>query len=305
VANAFTTTYLLESLKRRGMLPTTSETLDAEDFLLTADGEMQSYILPLLLSVREEYLVAEKDISIVSGTASYDIPARAVGSKLREVRILSGSDYVALSRIEPERVETTAASAYPGGYKIQGNKLVLVPTPNTSGTLRVTYFQRPNRLVGTTSVGEITAINTGTGVVTCSDIPTTFTTSLTYDFIKGTPGFDSLNIDKACTAVTTGASGTITFATANLPSDLAVGDFVCLAQESPIPQIPVELHPLLAQRVTAKCLEALGDDKAVLAMQVSEEMRKGALTLLENRVEGAPRIIVNKYGPGYVGRRWY
>lgn len=303
--NYHTTTYLLASLKRRGMIPSTDEALATADFLALADEELQTYVVPLLMSVREEYLVAAKDHTITADDTTYAIPTRAIGGKLRDVAISDSSgQFHSLSRIEPERAADYGTTGGPNGYKLQNNSVVLVPgASGSSDTLRLTYFQRPNRLVATSAVGEITAINTATRVVTCSNVPTTFTTSETYDLVKGTPGFENHAIDQAVSASVTGASGTVTFSS-TLPEDLAVGDFVCLAGESPVPQVPVELHPLLNQRVAFKVQEALGDPKAGLAKQVCDEMKKNVMTLLTPRSEGSARLIINRYGPGFGrGRR--
>lgn len=305
MANAFTTTVLLlPALKRRGLLPSTVETLANSDYLELADGELQAMIVPLIMSVREEYFVTTLDTTLISGTASYNIPPRAIGGKLRDVLISDASSgFRQLDRIEPERVGNYGStSGGPIGYKLEGNYVVMVPSPGSNaGTLRQTYFIRPGRLVESTGAGEITGI--AGSVITCSNVPTTFTTSLRFDLQKGTPGFQNLAIDRAISAVTTGAGGTVTLSAAP-PSELVIGDFVCLANESVIPQIPVEFHPLLAERVVFKALEALGDPKAVVAKQVADEMSTRALTLATPRSEGSARVIINPYGPGWGrGRR--
>lgn len=297
MANAFTSTELLASLKRRGLIPTSANSFAASDFFKIVDDETQTYVLPILMSVREEFLVAYDDVTIVSGTSDYNIPERAVGSKLREVAVADGNGgFLSLSRIELDNVsDFNAVSGATNSFYLRGNKVVLVGTP-TAGTLRLYYYQRPNRVVATTAVGEITALNTVTGVLTLSmAAPTTFTVGVTYDLVRGKSGFDTQAKDLTPTAV--GASS-ITFAAANLPTGLAVGDYVCLAQETPIAQVPVELHPLLAERVTATVLHALGDEKAGAAYKVAEDMEKRILKLLTQRTEGSSRYVVNRFGVG-------
>jgi hypothetical protein len=181
-------------------------------------------------------------------------------------------------------------------YVLEGNKLVL-KSSTTSGILRMRYFIRPNRLVTTDSVGEITAINTTTHVVTVSVLPSTFITSVTYDLVKGKPGFDTLAMDQSVSAVGT---NTLTFST--LPTGLAVGDFVCLAGESPVVQAPVELHPLTVQRTVVAGLAGLGDAKVKVAAEMAEQMKTMALSLLSPRIVNAPKVIVNRNGPGWKRR---
>lgn len=293
-ANPYTTTYLLASLRRRGMIPSTDEALATADFLAFADEELQTEVVQVLLAAREEYLVSKipYDQTIVSGTTTYAIPPRAIGGKLRQVLTVdSNGDECPLTRVEPEHSGSDA------GYMFEGNTIELTSTQIT-GTLRQTYFMRPNRLVATTAVGLISAINTGTGVITCN-VPSTFTTSERFDFVKGTPGFECLAIDKTPSAV---GGASITFSTSDLPSGLAVGDYVCLAGESPIPQIPVELHPFLSQRIVVRALEALGDPKAAVAEKTADRLRARAVSLIAPRDQGARRVIINRNGPGIRGR---
>lgn len=302
MAQDFTTTGLLASLKRRGMLPSTTETLSTTDFLAIATEELQTYVLKVLLAVREEYAVATYDLAITSGTSTYVLPSRAVGGKLRNACLLDSNGLVSspLNRLEPERVIQNSSSGDVAGYYLQGDDIIFVPTPAASATVRLTYFRRPSALIATTGAGVVTSINTGTKVVTASGgYPATFLTTATFDLVRAQPPFKVMGQDLAIT----NATGTTLTFTATLPTGLAVGDYVCLAGESPVPQIPVELHPLLSQRVVYKCLEALGDDKSVLAEQAADKMRMDLLTFLTPRVEGASRPIVNYNGPGFRRRR--
>jgi hypothetical protein len=302
--NTYTTTYLLASLKRRGMIPSTAGTLTDADFLEMANEELQGATVEALMSLSEEYLVTTKDETIVSGTAAYAIPTRAVDAVLRDVLISDGSSggYRSLPRIEPEREEEYTNSGGVQGYKVEGNYVVLIPSPTNSGTLRLKYPARPNRLVALTAVREITAINTGTKTVTVAAIPNTFTTSATYDLVKGTPHFDSLAIDQSVTV----ASGTSITFTNTLPTSLAVGDYVCLAGESPIPQVPVGAHQFLAHRVVFVVQEALGNVVAANRAEASAERIRVALQRkIQPRVPGSARIVINRYGPGMGrGRLW-
>lgn len=299
MSNAYTATALLASLKRRGLLPSTTSAFSASDYLKFVDEEIQTFIVPLLLDVREEYLVSTEDITLDSSN-SYFIPERAIAGGLRDASIVDSSGSVfQLARYEPDQLSAfTNSAGNASGFYVQGNSLVLVP-PQASGTLRLSYFCRPNRIVATTEVAEVDSI-VGNVVTFVEEIPATFTTDAEYDFIKAKPGFDSLDID--CTASAIGLDlDSLTFSSTP-PSDLAAGDFVCLAQESPIPQVPVELHALIAQRVAATVLSALGDDKADRAYKVAEEMEQRARKVLSPRVQGTRRVIVNRFGVGMNGR---
>lgn len=302
--NRYTTTYLIESLKRRGMLLSSAEALTDADFLAFADEELQSYVVPLLMSVREEYLVFHKDVTVVAGTAAYAIPERAIGGKLRNVLLSDGNGFTPVSRQEPEQTDGAISSSGPDGYRLESNSVVLSPIPAAGETLRLQHFRRPSRLVPVTEAGLITEIDRDTGVITCN-IPDGFVLSELFDFVKGKSGFECLAIDLTATDVDDDPLG-ITFDPEDIPASLEVGDFVTLAQESPIPQIPVELHPLLAQRVVVRALEANGDPKVGKAEETADRMRQQALLLLTPRAEGSSRYVINRNGPGFGPRtlRW-
>jgi hypothetical protein len=82
-----------------------------------------------------------------------------------------------------------------------------------------------------------------------------------------------------------------------LPDELTIGDYVAQANQTIIPNIPTELHSMLAQRVACRCLEALGDMQGLqMANQKLAEMELKTGSLIDNRVEGAPLKVVNRHG---------
>lgn len=308
--NYHTATYLLASLKRRGMLASSTESLTDTDFLAFMSDELRSYIVPWLLGVREEHLVTYADQSVTSGTASYDIPTRAIAGRLRDVLLAdSAGNYYSLPRLEPEWIEDYGTAGAPAGYYLEANKVVLVPAPSSSGTLRLKYFRRPGRLVAITDCVTITGISSaGAGMYTITtgtgSVPTTFTTGETYDVISGSPGFDTKGTDLSVNAVVTGTGGTLTISSTFYDAALpAVGDFVCLVNESPVPQVPVEIHPLVAERGLVRALESLGDPKAPVAKAACDELERRLEKVLVPRVPGSSRIAINRHGVGFGTRR--
>jgi hypothetical protein len=96
-------------------------------------------------------------------------------------------------------------------------------------------------------------------------------------------------------------------------SELPVGSHVTVAEDSIVPNIPTELHPILAQRVAVSCLEAMGDEaNKQSAERKLAAMEKDAGTFLDNRVEGAQQKIKSRHSPlvntlntlGRRNRRW-
>ena len=86
-------------------------------------------------------------------------------------------------------------------------------------------------------------------------------------------------------------------------ANIQVGDYVCLANECIIPQIPPDLHNVLAERTAARILSALGDSEGLQASNAKLqeiEIRQG--TLLDNRVEGAPQKVLARHSLLHYGR---
>lgn len=303
MANVYSATFLVSSIKRRGLIPTGQTTFTDAELLLIANEEVQTYIVPILSGVRERYGLTTTTQAYTAGTADYDIPTRAVGSNPERVLKLDSDRYVPLDRIEPSRENDFGATGDPVGYLLKGNKVQLIPNPSAGGTIKFEFFERPNRVVALTEVAEVaTAAAVGaTSVTVSSTVPATYTTSVTYDFVQGTPHFNTTARDLTPSAV----SGTTWSYASGLPVALAKGDYICLANESPIPQVPVELHSVLAQRVAYRVFESLGNvAKAGQLEGQASKMAEKAKSLLAPRSDGSPRVIINRNGPGWGRRSW-
>ena len=77
---------------------------------------------------------------------------------------------------------------------------------------------------------------------------------------------------------------------------IQIGDYMCLANEAIIPQIPPDLHNVLAERTAARILAAIGDQAglAITNQKISEmENRQG--NLLDQRSEGTPQKITARH----------
>ena len=296
----YTTVGLLASIRRRASIPTTATTGGANaDLLAYANEEIRLRLCAQILSVREEHLVRSSDVTLTSAP-SYRIPHRALGGKLRRVSLVDANgNEVELPRLEPERLEDFTSTGQLFGYYLRSAYVVLVPSASsTFTTLRLSYHCRPNELVAS-GFGIISAINTTTGVLTV-DSSTGITTSTPVDLVKATSPFESMSIDLTPTAVADGTH--VTILAASLPSDLAVNDYVCLAQQSPVPQLPAEYHPILAQRSAVKYLEAQGAEELATAQGVLEQMEASVLDLITPRVDAGCQKIINRHGA--LGGSW-
>lgn len=290
---AYTTTELIADIKLRSFLPTSQATFTSADTLLLADAEMQTAVIPLVQSLRSEYWLTYKDYTITAAQANYDIPVRAIGMSIRDVQYVYASGAVkSLPQMDVEDILTTI-SGDPSAFYVKQNQIYLWPTPSsTIDTLRVYYQLRPGQLVLTTAAGLISTISTGSNYVTVSSIPSDWDNGDTYDLIRQDGASEPLAIDQAATTV---ASTTITF-TATMPTALRVNDYVALAGQSPIPQIPAELRPVLAQAVAVRMLESMMLPGVDFAKKTLDREIQTATALLTQRVQGEPKKIRASHG---------
>lgn len=85
--------------------------------------------------------------------------------------------------------------------------------------------------------------------------------------------------------------------------NIVTGDYICLANECIIPQIPPELHTSLTERTAGRILASIGDQNGLSASQMKlQEIQKSTGELVDNRVDNAPRKVVNRYSPLRLGR---
>lgn len=309
----FTSTALLASIKRRAIIPDSQILYTDSDLLAIASEELRSTIAPLLMKVREEYMVTDYDQTIVSTQTAYRIPTRAIGQKLHDAVLLNpDGNEISMPRADPSQLKKQwmagAYLAYANRTKFyfKDDQVILFPDASAianSFSLRMKYYRRPNNLIATTDAAQITVIDATNKILTFASIPSTWTTSDVFDILKGTPSFRSWGDDLVITGIT---STTMTFSAA-FASGLAVGDWVARAGVSPVPQIPYEVHDLLAQRSACKVLEGLADQNGLAsAERVYDEMIGNFLSMVSPRADDSPKRIVrsNSLWGGSRSPRW-
>lgn len=291
----YTHTALLAAVRRLAAAPTATASGSASsDLLAHANEELQSYVVPLILDLREEYFLQVKSQTMTVGTAAYRLPSRAIGAKLREVEMVDSAGNVTnLRRLAPDMAEEFPTSnGTPYGYHLRGNSVVLVPTPAVANTLRLTYYLRPNEVVST-AYGTVSTI-VGS-VVTYTETGTFApTTSSVIDLIAATSGFECHSVDVTPSAADTTANTV----TVTVPTDLAVGDYVVTRDQTPVPQIPSEFHPLLYTRTALRFAESNGATNRIgYLTKKSAELEEKIRGTFAPRVDGEPIILkADAYG---------
>jgi hypothetical protein len=291
---SFTTADLLSSIERRSFMPTGQLTFTDAEILSIADEAQLNVVNPVIMGVREEFLVYTETRSIVANRNYYAIPQRSIGQMLRHVAILRGSQlWPPLPRIQPENLQTTL-TGFPRGFYLQNNNVVLYPTPAGADiSLQLSYFLRPAKLVETSATATITAIDTTTNTVTVDAVPSTWASGDEFDFTRGYGAQDPLGIDQVSTTV---SAPDIIF-TDDLPATLAVGDVVSVAGETSLVQLPEEFRAILAQATAFEILESSNQPGAANAAAKLAAQIEAVQKLLAPRTPGNPSKIKN--------RSWY
>jgi hypothetical protein len=302
MAQSFTTDSLITSVKRRATIPENQALFSTQDFIDFANEEMIMSIVPEVMRLHEDYFLISDDVALVANQSRYRIPERAIGNMLRDLSFVDNSGNVLeMTRLS---IDDTPEFNLPftqnrlSAYHVEANQIVLQPaiSGTVSGSLRFSYYLRPNNLVTEDRVGIITSINTSTGELTLDKTPSVFSVTETFDIVEArSPNFTIAKEINASSINTT--TNIITFAISDLPTDLKVGDHICLKTECIIPQIPSDLHVYLAHKIAMRCLEAMGDAQGIqLAEKKSIELENKLTNIIDNRVQASPQKVVNRRG---------
>jgi hypothetical protein len=133
-------------------------------------------------------------------------------------------------------------------------------------------------------------------------VPDNITNGSKIDFLQTNPGHQiySYDIELGDNVI---SDTYIDFNEDDVPDELLVGDYICSSHECIIPCLPPELHHVLVERASARVLSSIGDQQGLAAtMQKISEMEGSQGTLIDNRVENAPKKILNRNSPLRLGK---
>ncbi len=300
MTSPYTTDSLLTMLRLLPLMPSVQALFSNSDLVNIMDFEMSSKILPLIDNQAEEYFISRDDIVYNQSIRIYPLPTRATADKLRSVSFVdSNYNEIRIPRLRPEdimsNVNATGLAINPAlwGFYLENDnvRLYLGSYAGSSQAykfLRLRFVRMPSTLVQEAACGQITAVSGN--VITVNTVPSLFTTTATYDIVANMPQmFVSKGDDLTVTSI---VGNVITFT--SLPANHAsavpgpqIGDWVCLAMQSPIPQIPFKPgFQLLLQLSAAKCLEIHGDTQGFnVAMSQAADMKGYFLSVITPRVD--------------------
>ena len=307
MARIITGDKMIDSVRKRTMCPDDTAIFTDDDILDILDEEMNVQVLDKLVRLHGENLTVSVDIPRNS-SGNYSIPHRALGNKLRDVSLVSGNTIYEMSQVSigelPDYSNGSDTYSQLDLFYMENNKVKLITSTRSYDTIRMRYYLRPNFLTKLEKAGIISSIvkDTVLGTITLSlsQVGSAFTESETYDIIgKNTPNKIKA-MDLITSSLTTGSTGVIVFSIEDVGEaldDIEVGDYVSIAGETPVPNIPTEMHPLLAQATAIQILEGLGDTEALQnAVARIDKMVIAVQTLIDARVELAPKKIKPRHG---------
>lgn len=157
MANAkpyYTTDDLINSIKRRISFPLSQNSLQYSDLIAFLNEEMQLSAVPAVKQEHEEYFVYKVTVPLINGVSRYEIPNRAIGMALRDVKYSdSTGNFYDMTRIAPDDKaffqQSNGSNQTISKYYIEGNEIVLTPLVQGGATGKLNFFiyLRPNSLV--------------------------------------------------------------------------------------------------------------------------------------------------------------
>lgn len=290
----YTTATFIANVQRLGAIPQSQATFQPSDILSMADREIQSNLLPMIMKTRESYYSYDYSFAI-TGTNPYAIPARAIAAKVQNLYVSnSATGFRFNMSLETENEVNDITQPFSGepSFFFKGNYVWLSPPqPSNFDMLTMSIFIRPNQCVEISACAMVLSI--AGNVVTVNAVPSTFSTSTPLDIINGNPHFDCYAIDQMPTAIN-GSANTITFSA--LPSQLQYGDWISLQHQTPVIQIPLDLYPILEQRVANSFLQSQGFSQALQAGKAALTEMADSSVLISPRSERNFKKIVPRSG---------
>ncbi len=238
----------------------------------------------------------------ISGTDEYDVPTRAVLSKVRDVlaQAQNAPPYVSLPYLEPERrpfYATGQSQGSPSMWDFRMDKVVLIPTPDGSYPVRIRYFRRPSQIV---SSGY--SVPSGLAGATLTVASTTGMSTGNFDVVSSNAPFDPV-LDDIAGTVAGGTTLTLTLTadqSTTLTAAITAGCWIVAAGDTPAPNMmSPEIITLLVQAAAATIGAAMGSPSAPGAFAQRDATLARIRTAMLPREGGLGRKVV---GASRLGR---
>lgn len=277
MAVSYTINELISAVKRRAVVPSNQGLYNDNDFAEFINDEMQQTVVPLIMSVREDYFI--KGVDLVVENNEFEIPPDAIGMKVRNIGKTFGKNFVDFPRL-------TFSEYNKQGFVVEGNTIKCFG--NVDGLMRVYYFKRPLQLkIISNQTQQIKAVDKNTNTISIGGVNQGWNTSTELNIIQSFQPFGSIeNIFPISAAYPDYVLDSV--------EKINVGDWITNQGFSPIAQLPIEAQKTLVQASVVKVLEAMGDREGMAAAEKKlEDSVKLMFNVLTPRVDGSPKKIVN------------
>jgi hypothetical protein len=246
--------------------------------------------------------------TVVAGASKYRIPARSCGIEKVDLGVGAVPQFMRLPELSEAHAELAERPAsitgQPVGYVIRGDQVVLLPVPDGGTyTLRVWYYVRPSRLVppqtggtgGGTVRGQVTGVNVSTRQITVNAIPVDMDTIATMG--SGVQKIDVVHPDGwhelALVAMPQTYSGTVfTVVGTDDLAEIAIGDFVRVAEQTDWPCLPDDYHRCLADIASVKILLQMDQPQKAsgFAQSVNADVQR-FVEMIQPRVKSEAKVV--------------
>lgn len=192
----YTSRDLVAAIQRKIAIPLNQRTFTSDDLLQFAFEEMLISQVPDILMYHQEYFVWSEDVLLVANQQRYPIPERAMGMKLRDIYYVdTNGNLFEMTRINPDDKaywqRESAVINLMQKYYLEGNDIVLAPqnVQSPTGTLRFSYFIRPNLLVDNSRAAIVSSFFTNLTIHNSLFAPgdTLRIANLTFTAVSGAP----------------------------------------------------------------------------------------------------------------------
>ncbi len=292
----YSTETLLAGAKLRTMAPANQFRFDDSDYLNLMSDDLNSILVPLIMSARENYYLTSRDYLIETSTvngfgndpfgltpfgsstpiSTSDLLERAVGMITKDIWLID-SNGVVLAQVPQLSFKDITSTVGCAGYYFENSRIVFHPVETFNNkNIRVFTFRQPNKLIASSSCAKISFVNTGTSEIQVDVVPTGWVIGTKLDILRGKQGFDSILDSVSISGITGNRLQLDSISPLITSNDLAVPEgYACVAQ------IPTNAYPLLEQRGAIKILEAMKDSEgvrnAMMQYQVLESAFKGVI----------------------------
>lgn len=235
----------LQMVKQKAALTAGQVGLSDNDILAIATRRLQNDIIAIISELREEYLLKRDHYTLVANQSEYRIPIRASGGALRHIFIVNGNQRVSIYKMKHEDLESfsNGLSSLPSMFLIEGNYIRLLPDigSNPVGKLELYYIFRPNSITQEINCRQIVSLDKIERSVILNSIPASLTSSTKIDIINDLSGNEIIAYDLTKSSIV----GTKIIFNEELDPKISIGNWICPAEQSPVPMVPEEFQQLL------------------------------------------------------------